>query len=105
MTPDPDALALAPFVARRYYTGQWTALYALASSGNYVPGLAGEAERAARLAERLYMAATDPAEAEELSTDAEALHALAIDAARWEAEEEEEEAIAERIHEIDVYTR
>ncbi len=44
MTPDPDALALAPFVARDYHGGQFTAMYALASSGSYVRGLAREAE-------------------------------------------------------------
>lgn len=103
MTPDPDALAAAPFVARDYHGGQYTALYALASSGSYVLGLAREAERAAKLAEDLAMAATDPAEAEELATDVEALHALAIDAARWEAEHED--AVAERLAEIDAYTR
>jgi hypothetical protein len=88
MTPDPDALALAPFVARDYHGGQFTAMYALASSGTYVRGLAREAEAAARLAETLAMGSEDLEEAGELATEAEALHALAIDAARWEAEQE-----------------
>jgi hypothetical protein len=85
VTPDPDALAIAPFVARDYHGGQYTAMYAYASSGNYVLGLAREAEAALRLAETLAMAATDPAEADQLATDVEALHALAIDAQRREA--------------------
>jgi len=102
VTPDPDALAAAPFVARDYHGGHGSALYALASTGAYTWGLASEAERAAALAERLYMGATDPAEAEELATNVEALHALAIDAAAWE---EHAEAVADRLHAIDVYTR
>jgi len=85
--PDPDALAAAPFIARDYHGGQGSALYALASSGSYTLGLAREAERAAALADSLYMASTDAAEAEELAQDVEALHALAIDATRWEAEQ------------------
>jgi len=84
---DPDALAAAPFVAGHYHGGQTTALYALASSGSYTPGLAREAERAAALAEQLARASTDEAEVEELAQDVEALHALALDAARWEAEQ------------------
>jgi len=84
---DPDALAAAPLVASYWHGGQTTALYALASSGSYTPGLAREAERAAALAEQLARASTDEAEAIELGQEVEALHALALEARRREGEE------------------
>jgi glycine/D-amino acid oxidase-like deaminating enzyme len=76
-----DALALAPFVARDYHGGQFTAMYAYASSGTVTPGLAREAAAAVIIAEGLAEAADaagDYTELYALATDAEALRAIVL---------------------------
>ena len=88
MTAYADALAVAPFVAWHYHQGQFTALYAYASSGAVTPGLAREAAKAADVADQLAeaaWAAGDEDEFHQLVTDMEALRAVALAYAEGDA--------------------
>ena len=71
-----DAVAESLFSARRWHTGQRSALYCWASSATPVAGLAAEAQSAATGA-GLLLADCEDSETEELLTDREALWALA----------------------------
>lgn len=83
MTPDPDALAYAPWAAMAWHSGQWCPLYAYGSSGTMVAGLAAAARRAAERAEAEVANVAD-AEVTDYLQDAEALRALALAAERAE---------------------
>lgn len=74
-TPDPDALAHAPWAAMAYHAGQTDPLYAYGSSGAMVPGLARAARQAADVADDLAANATDDT-AGEFLLDGDALRAL-----------------------------
>jgi hypothetical protein len=64
---EADAIMAAPFVARDYYSGQFSAMYALVSSGTMVEGLASEAREAAEIAEKQAVTMEEYGEAETLS--------------------------------------